>query len=145
MYLSRHCMEQKWTNSLPFRSGMAIVSAMCIPQTGSRTNFRAAESGGTTTSGCLFKPPIPMFPTTRRNSATLQETISIQNTKRRIRPIYANKLHLKRGTAKFQPVRPLSGECMQGKKGRQTKMSKFNGLREERLMARKSHLNRNPQ
>ncbi len=86
-YLSRHSGEQKCSNSLPFRIGIAIVSARCIPQTGSRTNFLAIESFGTNTSRSAFVPAAPILPTSRRSSDTLQETITIQNRNLRIRAI----------------------------------------------------------
>ena len=78
-YLSRHSIEQKWSNSLPFRRGIAIVSARCVPQTGSRTNFRPTDSCGTNTSGCVRGPSSAMPPTSRLRSRNIQETTTTQN------------------------------------------------------------------
>src|ERR1035438_1251609 len=108
-------MEQKWINSAPLRSGIAIVSAICVPQMGSRSNFRAPEFGGRTTSGWLLGAPAAIFPTIRRSNATLQETITIQNTNRKILTINDMKHTFKDGTSHFQGLRPVSRECMQGK------------------------------
>src|SRR5271154_1088578 len=92
-YLSRQAFEQKCTISPPSRKGMASTSATCTPHTGSRTSRRAppgvsavprtpaTEAPPTDLAGAL-EPPRSIHPTTRRNRATLQETITSQNTNR---------------------------------------------------------------
>jgi len=59
----------------------------CIPQTGSRTNFRGTASLGTSIGSCLPVAAPPMLFTILRSRETLHDTIRTQKRNRRMRAI----------------------------------------------------------
>ncbi len=76
---------------------------MCIPHTGSRTNFRAFVSAATSTGACEIAAPWPIRRTKRRRSATLQESTTTQNKNRNKRTINVISSDYERGRRLTQP------------------------------------------
>jgi hypothetical protein len=90
-YSSRHFTEQKCTTPSPTWSGMARSSAMCTPQTGSRTSRRELRADCCWALGTLccpvseFTNPRSIQTTARRNIATAQHSTTSQIKNRIVR------------------------------------------------------------
>src|ERR1700719_4427472 len=108
----------------PTRSGIARFSAICTPQTGSRTSRRELVTCGSLAGAFWLrdgerKKPRSIQDTARRNIATVQNSTTSQIKNR-----------INREENSFGVVSPLSIVC-KGKRRSQTKSSDFNSLRNE--------------